>query len=65
MEKTKVYNPGVRRGRGRPPVNATSIHLRLPPAELDALDAWIARHPEPKPTRPEAIRAILRELREK
>ena len=27
--------------------------------DLAALDAWIARQPEPKPSRPEAIRQIL------
>lgn len=26
---------------------------------LDALDAWIAARPEPRPTRPEAIRRLL------
>lgn len=38
-----------------------NIGLRLYP-ELDAaLDAWIAKQPDPKPSRPEAIRRILRE----
>ena len=40
--------------RGRPRVNATPVNVRLPPAELDALDAWIATQPEPRPTRPTA-----------
>jgi len=26
---------------------------------LDKLDAWIARQPEPRPSRPEAIRRIV------
>lgn len=50
-----------KRGRGRPPVNATSIHLTLPPDQLAALDKWIARHPAPKPSRPEAIRQMIAE----
>lgn len=48
-----------KRGRGRPPVNATSIHLTLPPADLRVLDAFIAAQPDPKPSRPEAIRRML------
>ncbi len=31
----------------------------MPPDQVAALDAWIAKHPDPKPTRPEAIRQIL------
>ena len=46
--------------RGRPRTDATSIHLTLPPADLDALDAWIANDGS-KPSRPEAIRRILRQ----
>jgi hypothetical protein len=26
---------------------------------IDAIDAWIATHPSPQPTRPEAIRRLL------
>ena len=48
-----------KRGRGRPRVNPTSIHLSMAPEQLKALDRWIARHPDPKPSRPEAIRQIL------
>jgi hypothetical protein len=33
----------------------------MPDSQLAALDAWIARQPEPRPTRPEAIRRILTE----
>lgn len=35
------------------------ITIRLQPEQLAALDAWIARHPDPKPSRPEAIRQVL------
>jgi thiamine monophosphate kinase len=34
--------------------------LRLYPDIEAALDAWIAQQPEPRPSRPEAIRRILR-----
>ncbi|MCJ2077870.1 ribbon-helix-helix domain-containing protein [Methylobacterium sp. E-016] len=40
-------------------VNSTAINLRAPPALLAPLDAWIADQPEPKPSRPEAIRHAL------
>ena len=35
--------------------------LRLDPENIEALDAWAARQPEPRPSRPEAIRRILAE----
>jgi hypothetical protein len=50
-----------KKGRGRPAVNATPVTVRIPPDQLAALDAWIARHPDPKPSRPEAIRIMLRD----
>lgn len=33
--------------------------VRFEPDQLAALDDWIARHPDPKPSRPEAVRQIL------
>jgi hypothetical protein len=43
---------------GRPPVGASLIGVRVPPAQLAALDAWIAKQSAPL-TRPEAIRAMM------
>jgi len=40
-------------------VDATPVNTRFPPLELSALDAWICAHPEPKPSRPEAIRRLV------
>src|SRR5215475_6428443 len=48
-----------RRGRGRPPTGAISIHLRMVPNEVALVDAWIARREAVKPTRPEAIRRLV------
>ena len=48
-----------RKGRGRPRVGATNIGLRLPPAGLAPLDAYVASLSEPRPSRQEAIRNIL------
>src|SRR4051812_33488589 len=49
----------IKKSRGRPRVDATAIGLRVPPEQLVRLDAWIARQPGPKPTRPEAIRRLI------
>jgi hypothetical protein len=40
-------------------VDATPVNTRLPPEELARLDAWIETQPDPKPSRPEAIRRLL------
>jgi metal-responsive CopG/Arc/MetJ family transcriptional regulator len=45
--------------RGRPKVDSEMIRSRLQRRLLDRLDAWIARQPEPKPSRPEAIRRLI------
>jgi hypothetical protein len=45
--------------RGRPPTDATPVLVRLMPAQISPLDAWIAAQPDPKPSRPEAIRYAL------
>jgi hypothetical protein len=50
---------GTKKRMGRPPVGSTSINVRLPPAELAALDAWIVKQDDPQPSRPEAIRRHL------
>jgi hypothetical protein len=39
----------------------TPVVAMLEPAELDALDAWIAARPEPRPSRAEAVRLLLAE----
>jgi hypothetical protein len=49
----------VRKPRGRPPAETEALTLRIHKASLAKLDAWIAAQPEPRPTRPEAIRRIL------
>jgi len=37
------------------------VGVRIPPEQLDALDAWLAAQPEPRPSRPEAIRLALKD----
>jgi hypothetical protein len=57
----KLLQP-KKRGRGRPPSGlGTPIQVRLKRDQLALLDAWIAKQPSPKPSRPAAIRSILSE----
>jgi metal-responsive CopG/Arc/MetJ family transcriptional regulator len=44
--------------RGRPPVDAEAVNVRLPREMLEVLDEY-RRKQEDLPTRPEAIRRIL------
>jgi hypothetical protein len=49
----------IKKGRGRPATGqGTLVGVRLQPAHLEALDAWIATQ-NPPVTRPEAIRAMM------
>lgn len=50
-----------RKSRGRPRVDAVALTVRMPPDQLAPLDAWIADQPDPKPSRPEAIREAVSE----
>ena len=43
----------------RPKGTGALIGVRLQPPDLATLDRWIAAQPDPKPTRPEAIRRLL------
>jgi hypothetical protein len=33
--------------------------VRMPPAEVEGVDLWIRGRPQPKPSRPEAIRRLV------
>lgn len=56
----------TRKRRGpKPTGKGTLIGVRLLPPLLDTIDAWIAAQPDPKPTRPEAIRRLLAEALKK
>ena len=46
---------------GRPKVDSEAVNVRVERPMLGALDAYIIAQPDPKPSRPEAIRALLRE----
>jgi hypothetical protein len=44
---------------GRPPVDTEELRARVSRHIVDGIDAWIAAQPDPKPSRPEAIRRLL------
>lgn len=58
MAKQETLIPKKRRGPA-PSGHGIPVMVRFPPDQLAALDAWIAAQPEPKPSRPEAVRRIL------
>jgi len=50
-----------KRGPGRPTTGISgNVGLRLYPEMLEAIDDWILGQSDPKPSRPEAIRQLLR-----
>jgi len=44
---------------GRPRIDSEAVNVRFPRSTLEIIDAWIARRPDPKPTRPEVIREAI------
>ena len=50
-----------RRPAGRPPIGeGHKLGLRIRPDLDEAIDRWIAAQEDPKPSKPEAIRRLLR-----
>jgi hypothetical protein len=65
MAKSTIIGSSKKK-RGRPALyegsngkGAPQIGLRLPPDDLAAVDAWIAKRKEPDLSRPEAIRRLV------
>jgi hypothetical protein len=50
-----------RESKPRPKQPGIQIQVRVQPEQVACLDAWIENHPEPKPSRPEAIREAISE----
>jgi hypothetical protein len=46
---------------GQPPIDSEEVRARLERPLLGALDAWREAQPEPRPSRPQAIRRLLAE----
>ena len=51
LEKKKLGRPAIGKG--------LQFNAMLRPELAERIDGWIARQPEPKPTRPEAIRRLV------
>ena len=51
----------AKKSRGRPIADTEALTVRVHKMTLTKLDAWIAAQPEPRPSRPEAIRRLLAE----
>ena len=64
MPKSIADNKKSMKKRGRPKTTGSGelIGVRIHELMLSAIDAYIAAEPEPRPTRPEAIRRILAEV---
>lgn len=58
MSGQETLQPKKRRGP-KPTGIGTPVQVRLAPDLLAAIDAWIDEQPEPRPTRPAAIRAFV------
>ena len=54
-------NVDKKSARGRPRVDSEIVTARVGRVLLEALDAWRDRQLGPKPTRPEAVRAALKD----
>jgi hypothetical protein len=58
MAKSTLSDNRKTKRIGRPPVGAILIGVRVPPADVATLDAWIKKH-APEMSRPEAIRRLV------
>ena len=56
MELVDITN---RRKRGRPPVDAVPVLVRLPREQVNRIDQWRTRAEGVPPSRPEAIRRLV------
>ncbi|MCD1589691.1 MULTISPECIES: hypothetical protein [Qipengyuania] len=59
MSRTRVYDN--KKAVGRPATGiGTLVGVRMQPDQIELLDGWIAKQDDPKPSRPEAVRRILK-----
>ena len=59
MAKSTISDNRKKKPIGRPPVGAILIGVRVPPAGVAELDAWITKQKDPDLSRPEAIRRLV------
>ena len=60
MQQETLISRKGKRGP-KPTGQGVPVVVRLQPDQLAALDRWIEQRLEPRPSRPEAVRSILRE----
>jgi hypothetical protein len=53
-----MRQPSKVKKRSRFYVGSKQFAVRVPPAQLAKLEAWIEQQPEPKPSVPEALRRL-------
>lgn len=61
LMSSQTVQPQKRKRGPAPTGKGTPVQVRIQPPELKALDTWLAGQPEPRPSRPEAIRLALRD----
>lgn len=52
----------ISKRRGPTPSGVLGVMVKMRPDALARLDAWIADQPDPKPTRPEALRQLAEQV---
>ena len=58
---SSITSTEKRASRGRPRTDPVAQHLTMPQDLSKGIDAWVAAQPDPKPSRPDAIRLALRD----
>ncbi|MFG1304154.1 hypothetical protein V5F34_08445 [Xanthobacter autotrophicus] len=56
---TSIADIPKRKGRPKSTGRGEGVLVRLQPETLQRLDSWIEKQPDPKPTRPAAIRSLV------
>lgn len=57
--RASISDNTKKRGRPKTTGKGVLVGVRLLPKLLASVDAWIAAQPDPKPSRPEAVRTLV------
>lgn len=58
---SSISSTGKRANRGRPRIDPVAQHFTMSQDVSKGIDAYVAAQPEPRPSRPEAIRTLIRD----
>src|SRR5438105_2164337 len=61
LQRWETEGGAPKGGRAKRPRDPPQLLVPMSPDELNSLDAWIKTQPSPRPTRPVAIRRIVKE----